>query len=101
MKLFKTHLRRLKKCDTMRLITPSFVFRTAAVKPRIKPWIDTFVSTSHNITDEQLAEYEANDPFVQALVLNLDGLVKSFRGCLTPGTFDSLVMIVAGEVRRS
>jgi len=72
--------------------------RTAAVKPRIKPWIDAFVSTSHNINDEQLGENEANDPFVQALVLNLDGLIKSFKQCLTPGNYDSLVMIVAGEV---
>ena len=37
------------------------------MKPRIKPWIDAFVSTPHNITDKQLAKYEANDPFVQAL----------------------------------
>jgi len=72
--------------------------RTAAVKPRVKPWVDTFMSTSHNITDDQLAEYEANDPFVQALVVNLDGLVKSFKGCLTSLNYDSLVMIVASEV---
>ena len=39
--------------------------RTAAVKPRLKPLIDGFSTTSRNISDEEFAEYEANDPFVQ------------------------------------
>lgn len=72
--------------------------RTAVVKPRLKPWIDGFVTVPHNINDEQFAEYEANDPFVQALILNLDGLLSTFKAGLTPANYERFVMLVAGEV---
>jgi hypothetical protein len=71
--------------------------RTAVVRPRLKPWIDAFLAVSHNITEEQLADFSANDPFVQALIVNLDGLVNAFRGGLTPANHESFVILVAGE----
>ena len=49
----------------MVLETGMSALRTAAVKPRLKPWLDGFVTVPHNINEEQFAEYEANDPFVQ------------------------------------
>ena len=61
------------------LDTGMAALRTAAVKPRIKPWIDGFITVPHNINDEQFAEYEANDPFVQGLIVNLDGLLNTFK----------------------
>ena len=71
--------------------------RTAAVRPRLKPWIDGFLAVSHNIGEEQLADYAANDPFVQALIVNIDGLVTAFHGGLTAANHESFVMLVAGE----
>ena len=58
--------------------------------------MDTFVS--HDITDDQFSDYEANDPFVQALILNLDGLLAGFKRSLTPNNYDALVAILASEV---
>eukprot|EP00092_Neocalanus_flemingeri_P002605 GFUD01002792.1.p1 GENE.GFUD01002792.1~~GFUD01002792.1.p1 ORF type:complete len:401 (+),score=143.44 GFUD01002792.1:554-1756(+) len=72
--------------------------RTSAVKPRIKPWLDSFCSSSHNITEEQFSDYSANDPWVQQTIVNLDNLLKSFKSGLTVANFDSFVMIVASEV---
>ncbi len=43
--------------------------RQSVVKPRVKPWMDSFAS--HDIGEEEFADYEANDPFVQTLILNL------------------------------
>ena len=44
--------------------------RTAAVKPRLKPLIDGFTTASHNVNDEEFAENEANDPFVQGKIIS-------------------------------
>ena len=71
--------------------------RQSVVKPRIKPWVDTFLG-GHEINEEGYADSEANDPFVQNLILNLDGLLTSFRKSLTPKNYDALVNILVVEV---
>ena len=71
--------------------------RQSAVKPRIKPWLDAFAGT-HDINEEQFADFEANDPFVQNLILNLDGLLNNFKRHLTPINYDGFVTNVTVEV---
>ena len=71
--------------------------RQAVVKPRIKPWVDTFLG-GHEINEEGYADSEANDPFVQNLIINLDGLLTSFKRSLTPKNYDALVNILVVEV---
>lgn len=71
--------------------------RTSAVRPRLKPWMDAFAGVSHVISEQQLAEFAANDPWVQQTIVSLDALVQGFRPALTPANFDSLVMLVASE----
>ena len=70
--------------------------RQSAIKPRIKPWVDTFVT--HDIDEDQFSDYEANDPFIQTLILNLDGLLSGFKKSLTANNYDALVAILATEV---
>ena len=72
------------------------LLRQAVIKPRIKPWVDTF--PNHNIDEEVFADYEANDPFIQTLVMNLDGLLGSFKGSLTEKNFENLVTMMSEEV---
>ena len=67
------------------------------MKPRIKPWVDTFLG-GHEINEEEYADTEANDPFVQTLILNLDSLLISFKKSLTSNNYDALVNIMATEV---
>jgi len=74
------------------------VLRTTTVKPRVKPWIDSFCSYSHNITEDQFADYTATDPWVQQTILNLDSLLQSFKPDLTPANFNAFVLLVAKEV---
>ncbi|XP_068722014.1 conserved oligomeric Golgi complex subunit 4-like isoform X2 [Montipora capricornis] len=64
---------------------------STAVIPRLKPLIDGFNSTSHNISEEEFAFYEVNDPFVQNFITSLDSMLTSFKGPLTPANYDSLL----------
>ncbi len=70
--------------------------RQSVVKPRVRPWMDAFVP--HDLTEDSFSDYEANDPFVQQLVLNLDSFLGSFKRQLTPANYDALVSILATEV---
>ena len=72
--------------------------RSCAVRPRVKPWIDAFTLVTHNLTDEQFADYAANDPWVQQTIVNIDSLIKTFKPSLTQSNFESFINIVAGEV---
>uniref|UniRef100_A0A8C7GQZ9 Conserved oligomeric Golgi complex subunit 4 n=1 Tax=Oncorhynchus kisutch TaxID=8019 RepID=A0A8C7GQZ9_ONCKI len=52
---------------------------TTAIKPQVKPWISSFLSISHSIEEEEFNEYEANDPWVQQLIVNLEQLMAEFK----------------------
>merc|ERR1719295_772349 len=74
--------------------------RASAVKPRIKPWLEPF-TTTHDIGEEEFSDFEANDPFVQNLILNLDTTFFSrgmFRRSLTEKNYESFVIAVTTEV---
>ncbi|KAM7432750.1 Golgi transport complex subunit 4 [Porites harrisoni] len=71
---------------------------STAVIPRLKPLIDGFNSTSHNISEEEFAFYEVNDPFVQNFITSLDSMLTSFKGPLTPTNYDSLVSMATTEI---
>lgn len=72
--------------------------RATAVKPRVKPWVDIFNTTSHDIKEEEFASYEANDPFSQTLMVQVDGLLGSFLPLLTEENYKSLVSVLVSEV---
>ncbi|KAE8609186.1 hypothetical protein XENTR_v10011735 [Xenopus tropicalis] len=52
---------------------------STAVKPQVKPWINLFLSVSHNIEEEEFNDYEANDPWVQQFIVNLEQLMAEFK----------------------
>ncbi|XP_058121521.1 conserved oligomeric Golgi complex subunit 4 [Anopheles ziemanni] len=72
--------------------------RSSAIKPRLHPWVDQFLTHNHNLTEEELATYEAGETFVQFLIVQIDGLLNSFKVALTPRNFDALVSIVTTEI---
>ncbi|XP_071785731.1 conserved oligomeric Golgi complex subunit 4-like [Asterias amurensis] len=71
---------------------------TSAIKPRLKPWVDTFLSTSHNISEEEFSNFEANDPFIQAFMMNLEQLLNEFKELLTSANNDALIGLLTSEV---
>ncbi|KAI4494357.1 hypothetical protein M0802_009040 [Mischocyttarus mexicanus] len=72
--------------------------RVSAVKPRVTPWVDAFLSIDHHINEDELLRYETDEPFVQILVTNLEGLLQVFKGNLTTSNYDALIGILTKEV---
>ncbi|XP_047220119.1 conserved oligomeric Golgi complex subunit 4 [Girardinichthys multiradiatus] len=71
---------------------------TTAVKPQIKPWISSFLSISHNIEEEEFNDYEANDPWVQQLIINLEQLMAEFKVALSPVIYDTLTSLMTSLI---
>nr|CAD7434218.1 unnamed protein product [Timema monikensis] len=94
--------------------------RASAIKPRVSPWVDSFLAVSHQLSEvttpalrdnstfswsseihifqEEFASYEADEAFIQNLIVNLQGLLTSLKPNLTPGNYDTLVSILTSEV---
>nr|CAD7404944.1 unnamed protein product [Timema cristinae] len=72
--------------------------RASAIKPRVSPWVDSFLAVSHQLSEEEFASYEADEAFIQNLIMNLQGLLTSLKPNLTPGNYDTLVSILTSEV---
>ncbi|CAH7061866.1 conserved oligomeric Golgi complex subunit 4 [Phodopus roborovskii] len=71
---------------------------SSAVKPQVQPWINTFLSVSHNIEEEEFNDYEANDPWVQQFILNLEQQMAEFKVSLSPVIYDSLTGLMTSLV---
>ncbi|XP_041375070.1 conserved oligomeric Golgi complex subunit 4-like [Gigantopelta aegis] len=71
---------------------------SSVVKPRIRPLIDTFLATNHNLTEEDFSNFEANDPWVQNFIVNLDTMFTSFKDSLTPSNYDNFVTVMTSEI---
>ncbi|XP_025831494.1 conserved oligomeric Golgi complex subunit 4 [Agrilus planipennis] len=72
--------------------------RVSAIKPRISPWVDAFLNINHQLTEDELSEYEAGDTFMNTLISNLNSLLFTFKESLTSSNYDVLVGVVAAEV---
>uniref|UniRef100_A0A1B6DE98 Conserved oligomeric Golgi complex subunit 4 n=2 Tax=Clastoptera arizonana TaxID=38151 RepID=A0A1B6DE98_9HEMI len=72
--------------------------RVSAIKPRVAPWVDTFLNLSHHLTEEEFSSYEANEPFIRSLIANLDSLLSEFKNKLMSSNYDALVSILVTEV---
>uniref|UniRef100_A0A3Q0R0G1 Conserved oligomeric Golgi complex subunit 4 n=2 Tax=Heroini TaxID=318529 RepID=A0A3Q0R0G1_AMPCI len=71
---------------------------TTAIKPQVKPWISSFLSISHNIEEEEFNDYEANDPWVQQLIVNLEQLMMEFKTALSPVIYDTLTSLMTSLI---
>ncbi|KAG9336937.1 hypothetical protein JZ751_029952 [Albula glossodonta] len=69
-----------------------------AIKPQVKPWISNFLSISHNIEEEEFNEYEANDPWVQQFIVNLEQLMAEFKAGLSPVIYDTLTSLMTSLI---
>ncbi|WKX95988.1 hypothetical protein Q1695_012444 [Nippostrongylus brasiliensis] len=70
----------------------------AVFRPKIKASCDEYVTLPHTLTDSQLAEYEAVDPFVEQFNASLDKQIASFEPVLHKENFQSLLLTVCTEV---
>lgn len=72
--------------------------RSSALKPRLHGWVDDFLNYSHNLSEEELAAYEAGETFMQKLIVELDGLLSGFKEGLCARNYEIVVGMVATDV---
>ncbi|OXU30301.1 hypothetical protein TSAR_016718 [Trichomalopsis sarcophagae] len=72
--------------------------RVSAVKPRVTPWVDVFLTVNHQVNDDDLLRYETDEPFVQTLVMNIEGLLQVFKNSMTESNYNALIGILTAEV---
>nr|CAG4641537.1 EOG090X02VY [Eurycercus lamellatus] len=72
--------------------------KSSAIKPRIKPWVDHFLSVNHDIDEEEFSCYEVQDPFVQELIGHLDGFMSGFKDSFTPNNYQTLIGTLTTQV---
>ena len=86
----------------------------SSLKPEVKPCINEFqgqlikrykdfsykyiLDVSHDIDDDEFAEAEANEPWVQGVLINLHNLLNNFRPRLSAASFDQLVSYLTNTV---
>ncbi|KAG8572577.1 hypothetical protein GDO81_012098 [Engystomops pustulosus] len=71
---------------------------STAVKPQVKPWINVFLSVSHNIEEEEFNDYEANDPWVQQFIVNLEQLMAEFKAGLSSIIYENLTSLLTSLI---
>jgi len=49
-------------------------------------------------TQDELLRYETDEPFVQTLIMNLEGLLRGFKDSLTTSNYDALIGLLTAEV---
>ncbi|RCN43691.1 hypothetical protein ANCCAN_10335 [Ancylostoma caninum] len=69
-------------------------------RPKLKTSCDAYGDIVHTLTDSQLAEFEAVDPFIEQFNANLDKQIASFEAVLHKENFQTLLLTVCSEVER-
>ncbi|XP_040185257.1 conserved oligomeric Golgi complex subunit 4 [Rana temporaria] len=69
-----------------------------AIKPQVKPWINLFLSVSHNIEEEEFNDYEANDPWGQQFIVNLEQLMSEFKTGLSAIIYENLTSLLTSLI---
>ncbi|XP_075045509.1 conserved oligomeric Golgi complex subunit 4 [Mixophyes fleayi] len=69
-----------------------------AIKPQVKPWINLFLSVSHNIEEEEFNDCEANDPWVQQFIVNLEQLMAEFKAGLSSVIYENLTSLLTSLI---
>lgn len=56
-------------------------------RPKLKSNAEHLLEVPHILDDEQLAEFELNDPFMAQFIVQLDRLVAQFESLLVPENY--------------
>ena len=56
------------------------------------------IDIPHDIDDDEFAEAEANEPWIQGVLLNLHNLLNNFKPRLSSTSFDQLVSYLTNTV---
>ncbi|KAI6193772.1 Component of oligomeric Golgi complex 4 [Aphelenchoides besseyi] len=69
----------------------------AAFKSKLKKSAEEYLTFDHELTEDQFAEYEANNPFMNAFIEQLDKLIGGFNNLLVADNYKDFLGVVAVE----
>ncbi|KAI1702092.1 COG4 transport protein domain-containing protein [Ditylenchus destructor] len=69
----------------------------AAFRNKIKTSAEVYLDVSHNISEEELTEYEAADPFMENFIAQLDKQIAHFENLLITENYQVLLNAIASE----
>ncbi|XP_023017309.1 conserved oligomeric Golgi complex subunit 4 [Leptinotarsa decemlineata] len=72
--------------------------RSTSIKPRVNPWVDSFLNINHHLTEDELSAYEAGESFVQTLIMNLETFLSSFKDVLSSSNYDYFTQVLTADV---
>jgi len=67
------------------------------VEPKLQAWMEPFYEQNYKMNETEFSQTEANNPFVQTLILHVDGMFREFKAKLTPNNYDMFVVVMAAE----
>ncbi|KAH9528985.1 Golgi transport complex subunit 4 [Dermatophagoides farinae] len=70
-------------------------------KTIVKSMIDSFISTSHELNDQDIITYEVSEglrPFIQTFLMNINSTLAPFKKQLTEKNFDTLLTVISAEI---
>lgn len=67
------------------------------VEPKLQTWMEPFYEQNYKMNESEFSHTEADNPFVQTLILNIDTLFREFKAKLTTNNYDMLVVAMAAE----
>ncbi|CAF3479206.1 unnamed protein product [Rotaria socialis] len=70
----------------------------SAIKPRIKVLMDVYVTINHKLSEDEFSQFEANDPFLQNFIVQIDALFIPFKSILSTGNYDRLIAASTSEI---
>ncbi|XP_027199058.2 conserved oligomeric Golgi complex subunit 4 [Dermatophagoides pteronyssinus] len=73
----------------------------AVFKTIVKSMIDSFISTSHTLNDEDIITYEISEglrPFIQTFLMSMNSTLAPFKKQLTAKNFDTLLTVISAEI---
>ncbi|CAF0860435.1 unnamed protein product [Didymodactylos carnosus] len=71
---------------------------TSAIKPRIKTLIDVYMGINHKLSEDEFSQFEANDPFIQNFIIQIDTLFLPFKSTLSPSNYARLMSASTNEI---
>jgi hypothetical protein len=71
--------------------------QSSLVEPKLLVWMEPFYEQNYKMSESEFAQAEADNPFVQTLVLNIDTMFREFKTKLTTNNYNNMVVVVAEE----
>ncbi|XP_050432930.1 conserved oligomeric Golgi complex subunit 4 isoform X3 [Adelges cooleyi] len=71
--------------------------QNSLIEPKIQAWVEQFYEYSYKMSESEFSQMEADNPFVQNIILQVDNIFKEFKNKLTSNNYDVFVVAIAIE----